>query len=176
MPVSSPRRRKVAPLELSIHCSEARQFSGFLRRHLIAAHLIISPPLQRLSLALVTAAEMRRLHYKYLSRREVTDVLTFELARDSRKRVIEGEIIICPAAARRVVGNRSDKLGRELLLYALHGMLHLCSLDDRTDRGFRVMHETEDQILIRLGVGPVFDPGKRAERRKSAPSRSGAGR
>jgi ssRNA-specific RNase YbeY (16S rRNA maturation enzyme) len=74
-----------------------------------------------------------------------------------------------------VVGAGKQKLGRELLLYALHGMLHLCAFDDRTDREFQIMHEREDQILIRLGIGAVFDPGKRVVRGKTAP-RSGAAR
>jgi probable rRNA maturation factor len=46
------------------------------------------------------------------------------------------------------------------LLYSLHGMLHLCGFDDRTEPDFRRMHQTEDEILTRLGVGPVFQPGK----------------
>ena len=54
-----------------------------------------------------------------------------------------------------------------LLLYALHGMLHLCGFDDRTAAGFKRMHGTEDRILTRLGVGPVFAPaGKPARRRR----------
>jgi hypothetical protein len=56
---------------------------------------------------------------------------------------------------------------RELLLYALHGMLHLAGFDDRTARGFATMHRTEDDILTRLGVGPVFSaPGKGPSRRE----------
>jgi ssRNA-specific RNase YbeY (16S rRNA maturation enzyme) len=35
-------------------------------------------------------------------------------------------------------------------------MLHLCGFDDRTDRAFAAMHQKEDQILTRLGVGPIF--------------------
>jgi ssRNA-specific RNase YbeY (16S rRNA maturation enzyme) len=46
----------------------------------------------------------------------------------------------------------------ELLLYALHGMLHLSGFDDRTDRDFALMHRTEDSILESLGFAPVFHP------------------
>jgi ssRNA-specific RNase YbeY (16S rRNA maturation enzyme) len=35
-------------------------------------------------------------------------------------------------------------------------MLHLNGFDDRTRRGFRIMHEMEDKILRELGVGAVF--------------------
>jgi len=39
--------------------------------------------------------------------------------------------------------------------------LHLCGFDDRTDRQFSRMHAMEDQILTRLGIGPVFARGER---------------
>jgi probable rRNA maturation factor len=176
MPAPRPGRRKSARLDLSICASDGSEFIPFLRRNLIAAHRLIAPPLKQLSVALVTGAEMRRLHRKYLSQAGLTDVLTFELAHDSRGRVTEGEVIICPAAARSVVGSNKPDVGRELLLYALHGMLHLCAMDDRTDREFQIMHEREDQILIRLGIGAVFDAQRRAGRAKIAARRAGAAR
>jgi hypothetical protein len=37
-------------------------------------------------------------------------------------------------------------------------MLHLSGYDDRTRGGFDRMHRTEDRILTKLGVGPVFRP------------------
>jgi hypothetical protein len=56
-----------------------------------------------------------------------------------------------------------------LLLYGLHGMLHLCGFDDRTERAFRAMHAKEDEILTRLGVGPVFRPTPPINRRRLSP-------
>ena len=41
-------------------------------------------------------------------------------------------------------------------MYGLHGMLHLCGLDDRNEVDFAHMHHREDEILKRLGVGAVF--------------------
>ena len=38
----------------------------------------------------------------------------------------------------------------------MHGVLHLIGFDDRTAAGYRKMHRKEDEILTRLGVGPVF--------------------
>jgi probable rRNA maturation factor len=49
---------------------------------------------------------------------------------------------------------------REVLLYAIHGMLHLLGHDDKTARGYRTMHRTEDELLTELGLGPVFAPAK----------------
>ena len=48
------------------------------------------------------------------------------------------------------------KVADELLLYALHGILHLCGYDDRTPADYRRMHRLEDRILTQLGIGPIF--------------------
>ena len=42
------------------------------------------------------------------------------------------------------------------LLYALHGLLHLCGFDDTTPRGYSQMHGKEDQLLTELWIGSVF--------------------
>lgn len=102
---------------------------------------------------------MSKLHQQFLNVPGPTDVLTFELDHDTKGRVISGEVIVClPEAARQAKKNNST-VQKELLLYALHGMLHLSGFDDRTARGYRAMHRKEDQILTRLGVGPVFSAG-----------------
>jgi probable rRNA maturation factor len=83
-----------------------------------------------------------------------------EIAIGSHPLALTGEVVICVPEARRRSREHGTTLQQELLLYALHGMLHLCGFDDRTDRDFKRMHRTEDQILARLGVGPVFDSSK----------------
>ena len=125
-----------------------------------------------MSLALVGDRRMSRLHEQFMGIAGPTDVLTFELEHDERGRVVGGEVAVCVPEARRQAAARGTNFGSELLLYALHGMLHLCGFDDRTDRGFRTMHRTEDELLKQIGIGPVFDPptrpvvarGKRAAR------------
>src|SRR5437660_12213019 len=75
-----------------------------------------------------------------------------------------GEIVICIPEARRRAAEHGTRVRNELLLYALHGMLHLCGMDDRTQKGFERMHRMEDRILTKLGLGAVFQtrPLKRA--------------
>jgi probable rRNA maturation factor len=121
----------------------------YLRRHLLAAARKLNPPLKEFSLALVGDAAMSRLHKQYLGESGPTDVLSFELEHDSKHRCTHGEVIVCvPQARRQATGDTRD----EVLLCALHGMLHLCGFDDRTARGFTVMHRAEDRILRRIGV------------------------
>ena len=120
--------------------------------------------MRELSVALVNDRRMAQLHRQFLNVDGPTDVLTFPLDLDARGRPLSGEVVICVPEARRRAKEHKVPLERELLLYALHGLLHLCGYDDRTAHSFRAMHRTEDQILTRLGVGPVFDAGARAGR------------
>ena len=52
--------------------------------------------------------------------------------------------------------SREDSIEQELLLYALHGVLHCAGFDDRTNDDFEAMHVEEDRILTAIGVGPTF--------------------
>lgn len=99
---------------------------------------------------------MSSLHQQFMKIDGPTDVLTFPLEFDSQGRETAGEVVICVPEAARQARGRGTRVECELLLYALHGLLHLSGFDDRTEAGFRQMHRKEDDILIRLGLGPVF--------------------
>jgi probable rRNA maturation factor len=114
------------------------------------------PHLNEFSLALVTDRRMSDLHEEFMGIRGPTDVLTFPIDHDRRGRVTSGEVVVCVPEAQRQARERGIRLQSELLLYAIHGMLHLLGYDDRTARGFRVMHRTEDELMNALGLGTVF--------------------
>lgn len=143
-------------LLLAVHPGTGRRFVPFLRRHLLAAHGLLRPALRELSLALVGDNPMSLLHKRFMNIEGPTDVLTFPLDFDAAGRVTAGEVVICVPEAARQARLRGIEVREELLLYALHGMLHLSGFDDRTDTGFRQMHRKEDDILGCLGLGPVF--------------------
>lgn len=146
------------PLRLAITAAAGKRHVAFLRRHLRGAHGILRPPLAELSVALVGDRRMSALHAQFMGIPAPTDVLTFPLEFDRRGRATSGEVVVCvPEASRRARETRGS-VERELLLYALHGLLHLCGYDDRTEPGYRRMHRREDMILTQLGVGPVFHP------------------
>ena len=155
-----------ANLSLSMRADAGAAYVPFLRRHLRAAHRILRPPLRELSVALVGDRRMSQLHRQFMKVNGPTDVLTFPLDFDRRGRPVSGEVVVCVPEARRRAKREGVAVERELLLYALHGLLHLCGYDDRTDAAFRAMHRTEDQILTRLGVGPVFHAPTPAGRRR----------
>ncbi len=148
-------------LDLSIIADTGTSFVPFLRKQVAAAHVLAakarsSGRLRELSLVLVGDARMTRLHQQFMNIAAPTDVLTFPMDTDAAARVTSGEVVLCVPQARRSARERKIPTRLELLLYALHGMLHLLGYDDRNARAFQAMHRTEDQILTQLGFGPVF--------------------
>lgn len=154
----------------------ARAHLPYLRRMVRRVLPTVAPDLQDLSIALVGDRRMAALHEQFTQITGPTDVLTFELDHDRRKRVTSGEIVICVPYARRAAAAAGTDLRRELLLYAIHGMLHLAGHEDRTRRGFERMHRAEDRILTELGVGPVFRPTAEGGSPRSRARRAPAGR
>jgi probable rRNA maturation factor len=147
-----------ASLRISItaHCGGAH--ASFIRRQLIRAHRMLRSPLAELSIALVGDRRMSDLHLRFMSMAGPTDVLTFPLEIDATGNTLSGEVVICIPEARRRAREHGTRLSHEILLYAVHGMLHLSGYDDRTAREFKVMHRKEDDLLTRLGAGAVFAP------------------
>jgi len=149
-------RSKKAGLKLSIMAAEGAKHVAFLRRHLLAAWPLIDNAPAELSVALVGDSRMSQLHHTFLKIKGPTDVLTFELDHDKTGRCTGGEVIVCVTEAQRRAAEYKIDVAEELLLYALHGLLHLSGFDDRTPSDYRAMHQREDEILKQLGVGPLF--------------------
>lgn len=105
----------------------------------------------RVSVRLVGDARMTDLHRRHLGLDSTTDVLTF--GHDDADEV---DIAVCVDEARRQASGRGHALGQEVLLYAVHGLLHCSGFDDRTAADAAAMHAEEDRILGAIGVGAVY--------------------
>lgn len=157
-------------MKLTITAESGRHYMPFLRKHLKRA--ITSPVarasrpcLDSLSVVLASDRTIKKLHKTYMNDATVTDVLTFPIDTDANGSVQSGEVYICVSQAMRQARSRKIPVQNELLLYALHGMLHLLGYDDRTATGFAKMHRAEDRILTQIGLGEVFHtPAKRRKR------------
>jgi probable rRNA maturation factor len=57
---------------------------------------------------------------------------------------VEGDIVVCLDEAARQAKKRNHPIRLEVLLYALHGMLHLLGYDDVSARQAARMHRRED--------------------------------
>lgn len=110
----------------------------------------------RLSFAVTDDARMRAVNRESLGHDYATDVLAFPMASEP---ALEGEVLISAETARREADHRGHPAYHELLLYAVHGVLHLMGHDDHGSAGRRRMRRAERAALAALGVPPVFGRG-----------------
>lgn len=105
------------------------------------------------TLACVEGREMARLNARYHHRRGATDVLSFPVGErdEDTGRWLPGEVVICRPVAAREARRRGLSVEGELLLYAIHGWLHLAGHDDHAEGDRRRMQAAERRILGRLG-------------------------
>lgn len=112
-------------------------------------------PQARLQIALVDDHAIAKLNQQYLGHEGPTDVLSFDLSEPGMDGV-EGQLVVSLETARREAQRRNHAVEAEVLLYCLHGTLHLLGHDDASADGARQMHELEDELLCELGVGTVY--------------------
>lgn len=130
--------------------------TAWLRDRLLAAAGHIRQPVERIGLRLVGDAAMTDLHARHSNIPTTTDVLTFPLSGPNE--AIDVDIALCVDEAARQASDLNHPVESELLLYALHGLLHCCGFDDHDPNSWAAMHAEEDRILSLIGVGPTFDP------------------
>lgn len=140
----------------------------WLEEHVRRAITLCNIKQAQLNLVIVADSEMAELHEQYTGVAGTTDVLTFDLADQaegdsppgsaSPPTVIEGDIILCLDEAKRQAANRNHEPHQELLLYAIHGLMHLLGEDDHDEADYQRMHAREDALLQQLGIGPLFNP------------------
>jgi len=151
-----------AAFELNVSGQVGKGHAAPLRELLPLAREHVKGALRELSVILVGDQAMAKLHWDFMRIEGPTDVMTFPIDLDAKGRPISGEVYVCVPYAQKEAKERGVKAANEVLLYAIHGMLHLCGYDDRTSREFAKMHAKEDSILKAIGVGVVFDVQARA--------------
>lgn len=127
-----------------------------------------------ISILLADDQRMRSLHRQFMGLDSTTDVLTFDLG-ENECSASQIELALGIEVAQRQARERSHTIERELLLYAIHGLLHTLGFDDHDEASYARMHAEEDRILSAIGVGPTFN--RSAEGRSpSTVSESGGGK
>lgn len=102
------------------------------------------------SIAIVDDPTLQVLNRRYLNHDWPTDVLSFVYDRDRRH--LNGEVIASADTAIRAAAELAWNPHDELLLYVVHGVLHLVGCDDTTRRAAAEMRRREREVLTKLGV------------------------
>lgn len=109
----------------------------------------------RISIRVIGDREMDAAHRRWSDVPGTTDVLTFESREDE---ALEIDLLLCRDEAARRAEEFGHDIDRELLLYAVHGILHCLGHDDHQDEARTMMHREEDRLLAAVGVGAVYRP------------------
>lgn len=98
---------------------------------------------------------LTRMHADHLDDASPTDVITFDLGEGEG---VVGELYVSVDRAREVAARRGVSFERELALYVVHGVLHLCGHDDVEAAARARMRVAEREVLVRLAYPPDDAP------------------
>lgn len=124
----------------------------------------------RVSVAVVSDATMRRVNRDFHDCDEPTDVLAFALTAAARDG-FDAEIVVSLDTARREAKSHGVEPSAELMLYVVHGALHLTGWDDHALADARRMHARALAILAGLGHRNTIRPRAKARPRPRRTSR-----
>jgi len=110
----------------------------------------------RVGIALMDNATIHALNKRFLDHDEPTDVLSFPLS-DPGSRKLEGDLAVGAEMAQTQAAARGHDVQAELALYVIHGLLHLCGFDDKTDEGAARMRQRERHYLNVVGLPDIAD-------------------
>jgi probable rRNA maturation factor len=113
-------------------------------------------PDAEVSLAFVDNPTIHRLNKLYLQHDEPTDVLSFPLS-EPNARKLSGELVLGLEVAKAQAEERGHDVQAELALYVIHGLLHLCGHDDKTEKEAALMRERERHYLEKLGLPDIAE-------------------
>lgn len=108
-----------------------------------------------ISLAIVDDEQMHRLNNQYLQHDYTTDVLSFVL--EEGEGWVDGELIVCFPYAAREAERFGWPASDEVLLYTIHGTLHLVGHDDQDPDSKKEMRAAEREYLALFGLTPTYD-------------------
>ena len=117
----------------------------FIKKVAGEALLFLKKPLRgdKLEVIFLSDASIRPINKRYKGRDRSTDVLSFDLGQLK-------EILISSDTAWKNSKRFNSSFENELVLYVIHGILHLSGYDDGTIPEKRRMSSKEEKILRRL--------------------------
>lgn len=96
--------------------------------------------LATLEVALVDDETSSKVHMDFMEIPGATDVITFH----------HGEIVIGAEVTQRQAEEYGEPLGREILRYFVHGLLHLAGHEDAEDDERKTMEVAQEKIIVTL--------------------------
>src|SRR5207302_1932261 len=106
----------------------------------------------------VDNARIQAVNREFLHHDCPTDVISFVLEQDENR--LEGEVVVSAEMACATATHWNWPTEHELLLYVVHGVLHLVGYDDATETAAAKMRLAERAALTRLGIDVPADDSR----------------
>ncbi|MBD3380426.1 MAG: rRNA maturation RNase YbeY [Candidatus Omnitrophica bacterium] len=118
------------------------------------------------NIVLVSNQKIRAMNRRYLGKDASTDVIAWPaygdpLFTENGATGFLGDIAVSSDKAAANAAIYGQTFGWELVLYVIHGLLHLKGFDDRNDKDRRKMRAKEDELLQRVQKRTAGFQGKR---------------
>ena len=106
----------------------------------------------KINVVLVDSDTIQQYNRDFLQHDYPTDTISFTTEYRKEEGHLEGEVLICTEIAKERAAEFSWTADEEMLLYVVHGMLHLIGYDDADSEQRNVMQEKERTYLATLGI------------------------
>ncbi|MDD5246255.1 MAG: rRNA maturation RNase YbeY [Candidatus Omnitrophica bacterium] len=106
-----------------------------------------APAFDEITVCFVNDLKIRELNKRFLGSDTATDVLAFKLEDAVDAGNPCADIVISTDTARRNAAIYKAPCSQELILYVIHGILHLLGYDDHTDSRAKAMQEKQEEYL-----------------------------
>lgn len=108
----------------------------------------------QLGIRICDDAEIRQINRRHLQHDYATDVISFGYT--DQPPCVEGELVVSWETASRTAASLPGwSVQNELVLYVVHGVLHICAMDDQDPVGRAAMRAAELAVLTQLGITDI---------------------
>ena len=108
----------------------------------------------RLGIVIVDNETIHNLNKDFLRHDYPTDVISFQVESEPENGYLEGEVIVSAEMAQSRAPEFGWSVQEELILYVIHGLLHLVGFDDITEEDRKMIREKERYYLRHAGFEP----------------------
>ena len=102
----------------------------------------------------MSSQKIRAYNKKFLNRNHTTDVLAFDMSEegafDKKSAFLIGDIMISTDAAIQNAKTFKTSVKHEIVLYVIHGILHLLGFDDHNTKDIKKMRNREQELLKKV--------------------------
>jgi probable rRNA maturation factor len=122
-----------------------------INKYIVKIFSLLNIPSEKISIVFCDNLFIKKINKEFLKKKYVTDVIAFPLKDDLDPEYL-GEIVISVEEAVKKSKFYGNSWEKELILYLVHGILHLLGYNDKSRKEKKRMQEEEERIMEELKI------------------------